>query len=1301
MAIGNIQGGPFKDWVTNQIEQREISLGKGISRYDSETGNIIGKQNQDLLYQQSKTPWLRLASSVNIKQTGYTNKQGQRVDTFGALNRLLSLPNMNKSELEGTQAAKNFILQGGSLSLEIKPPILNAESPKFNKGLNTNDTPSVNQSAGGNLSGAYGWGGTTERGFVPMPGITSANVKYENDGALTKTTINIKCFSRNQFALIDTLYMRPGYTLLLEFGWSAYLGTNNNGQLLTDSTVNLQNSDNFFSPALSLLLNPQRKTTNNQYKIIQAIKDERERTSGNYEAVFGKITNFKWSMDPDGSYNCVVELRGLGEMIESLRLNVNTKTDESKINDDATKLTEDALADKDEDNPVPLVAAGQSGGTLIENLFAIYQNEKQKTGEKQTSYGDFELDKNGKDIVSSYTMNDFPIVSNNGGFVRKSVTFDRGIISLVQTTTDLKNFTPQVYIKFGILIALIQKNIVPTNGKGAPNYVFDMNFENLKSDKNFIRRFPGQFPIAPHKFIIPYTNHELNNLEIKFRTELTPLVKFEKTDQKREFNDIAGIGTSGWGYNKYLGRLANVYVNINHVAQIILDMKGKINDIQKNEKDLFAFLKQLLTELNISLGGINNVKIKIPNEGERIRFVEDIPQTFGGDPPVTYKRKMCKFNTFGFNHSNPENRAGSIVRNLSIDASIPSNFSTMISIGAQSQGNQPSGNATSFSNYNAGIIDRVIPRKVLTDKDQSVPEAQIQLVKMDDTIKELNSKGWWSDSGIGWVFNATGGLWADVFRDRNWYGDDIETFMNLGTTYHQQLNGLYSQPAASGGLGVMEAPFFLPFNLSLDLDGISGIVMMQRFEIDQKILPPSYDKDSVEIIVKTVDHEVTKDSWITKLGTQSVPKIKLRKVSTTPLAKGGTGNATNKDKVKNYTYDSFNNRTDDPVNALRRTELTLVGEVNRGSSLGVLTVFETDETTVRRRFACIVGPGNILGAYGVGSKNLTGERFLCVSDESQYGKATHLIGNSSNGYDYNTIQIPGVRSQGSRQNLFITGGSGWSSRGYGDGNILIGYQFQSQTDGSQIDKSQTGLGTYYRASGPNINQQGAKAQIEMMDLLQDQYWYMDVVDLRNQNTSGVKGGYLRKLFLTQLSNTFPNDIQTLYPPKGTTNLEQEEKKFKEAFKSLSDAAYDSGICCFIAGTKITLADGNYKNIEDIIVGDEVVGWKDGKRSNSAVIELKPTLLGNRSLYNINDFKITFTDEHPFLTKDGWKSIVPDEGTDYGILKVGDIINKDNKWTQIKEISKVQEDSQYDTPVYNFTVKDIHSYIADDIIVHNK
>ena len=44
------------------------------------------------------------------------------------------------------------------------------------------------------------------------------------------TNVSIKCFSKEQFAIIDALYMRPGYTVLLEFGHSQYIGNDGNSQ---------------------------------------------------------------------------------------------------------------------------------------------------------------------------------------------------------------------------------------------------------------------------------------------------------------------------------------------------------------------------------------------------------------------------------------------------------------------------------------------------------------------------------------------------------------------------------------------------------------------------------------------------------------------------------------------------------------------------------------------------------------------------------------------------------------------------------------------------------------------------------------------------------------------------------------------------------------------------------------------------------------------------------------------------------------------------------------------------------------
>jgi hypothetical protein len=95
-----------------------------------------------------------------------------------------------------------------------------------------------------------------------MPGITDVSVQYQNNGALTKTTINIKCFSKRQFQIIDVLYLRPGYTLLLEFGHSTYL--NNDEEY--------DSFENFSSQPLRDLFNPDKT----QYDIYAEIAATRK-----------------------------------------------------------------------------------------------------------------------------------------------------------------------------------------------------------------------------------------------------------------------------------------------------------------------------------------------------------------------------------------------------------------------------------------------------------------------------------------------------------------------------------------------------------------------------------------------------------------------------------------------------------------------------------------------------------------------------------------------------------------------------------------------------------------------------------------------------------------------------------------------------------------------------------------------------------------------------------------------------------------------------------------------------------------
>ena len=143
------------------------------------------------------------------------------------------------------------------------------------------------------------------------------------------------------------------------------------------------------------------------------------------------------------------------------------------------------------------------------------------------------------------------------------------------------------------------------------------------------------------------------------------------------------------------------------------------------------------------------------------------------------------------------------------------------------------------------------------------------------------------------------------------------------------------------------------------------------------------------------------------------------------------------------------------------------------------------------------------------------------------------------------------------------------------------------------------------------------------------------------------------------------------------------------------------IMCFVAGTKIDMADGTKKVIENIAMGDEVLALNGETDVVSYVHDIPKA---DRSLWTIND-RITATDAHAFLTNDGWKSnnskLSNTVYNDYGIkvkeLQLGDkLITKDG----VEEVTKLESEKDF-IKVYNFTTSNTHTYMVDGVVSHNK
>ena len=216
---------------------------------------------QAIQYLNTRNAWIRMSSSVNVRASG---------------------------SAEGTnELAKNYILQGGTLNPD----------GTLKTGVSTSST------------GTFAYDRFTPnkqeylRGIKPMPGITSIDVASKSAyGSLREVKVNFQCWDIKQLEDLELLYMRPGYTVLVEWGWLPYLENENTLQF-NIGTYDIINQT------------PSKDTI---WATTYALANT---SGGNYEAMFGLVKNYSWSARADGGYDCTTTIISTGEIIESLKVN--------------------------------------------------------------------------------------------------------------------------------------------------------------------------------------------------------------------------------------------------------------------------------------------------------------------------------------------------------------------------------------------------------------------------------------------------------------------------------------------------------------------------------------------------------------------------------------------------------------------------------------------------------------------------------------------------------------------------------------------------------------------------------------------------------------------------------------------------------------------------------------------------------------------------------------------------------------------------------------------------------------------
>jgi hypothetical protein len=320
-------GEELEVYVRNQIKARQTLHGSGVGH----TGTLRTDKQINLL--NSNTSWIKLASGVSVNET-----------------RLKDI-NIDNSDLKGMGLAKNNILFSGISKISSQT-------------VEGNSYTQLEQREGflpRNDNSSYTYGSF---GFSPMPGIISTDIKTLTRGSLKKATVKLTANNKQQFDIIDLLYMRLGYTVLLEWGNSIYTTNGEDKQILRNTLI----EEKFFESAGS----------DSYFTFLEDIEEKRAQYAGNYDALLGKVSNFNWSFNTDGSYDIELTIISLGDVIESLKSNLSVDEKTNKFLNTfnptiTTSLTIDEESKIDEET---------SSADIITAMLAIWKftNRNEETG---------------------------------------------------------------------------------------------------------------------------------------------------------------------------------------------------------------------------------------------------------------------------------------------------------------------------------------------------------------------------------------------------------------------------------------------------------------------------------------------------------------------------------------------------------------------------------------------------------------------------------------------------------------------------------------------------------------------------------------------------------------------------------------------------------------------------------------------------------------------------------------------------------------------------------------------------------
>ena len=673
--MGNIVGEKFDDFVVNQINARQNLYGKGFGSTQLSPSNLLLLNNRNA--------WLKLASSVNVinesrlepstalELAAASTTAAKPLTTLGT-QRLKDIGINNTADFLGNQLAKKAVLFN-TLSTVTDNNKFAAPRSGVAK---TNSL--------WNASNSYGLGGT-DFGLNPAPGLISATIDNKNRGSIRTADIEIKAFNKFQFEMLELVYLRLGFTMMLEWGFDKYIDNNGNLQNVGNTLI----EENFF-----------KSGTTSQLEMLEKIQYYRDLYQGNCDGFFGKVVNFDWNFNKNGSYDIKLKLVTLGDVIESIKTKTTAETlSEKKIAElilVLDKKDENYKEEKQRLEGLQGSSIDNNAGSspLAQSLFVDVINPRMWNNQSKTYFSWNNLRKSFEENKpTTGELFDLGAAKNFGiGLSGLATSLIGGASAVMEGGPEnpLKNLDQySYYMTFGMLLNRISKYCVPSIGTE------DKIEKQLKlapiGDNNLCSAFPNQISFDPKICLI--------------KPIFTPNMVGEEGGEGDYIkvwdwiNKLNNFGSLSDDNTILYGNIMNIYLNYDFISKCLsqnMDEKGNIS--------IYTFLTRICGGINSSLGNLQQLEVVVRDEiFVTIQDQNPIPGIERILPELA--PSIVPFEIFGFNTSGSV--SSNFVTDFSFNTKITPQLASSISIGTTANNiSTKNYDGTAFSKWNSGLQDR-------------------------------------------------------------------------------------------------------------------------------------------------------------------------------------------------------------------------------------------------------------------------------------------------------------------------------------------------------------------------------------------------------------------------------------------------------------------------------------------------------------------------------------------------------------------------------------------------------------------